>query len=131
MLAIEGFVSPNEKCFESFVAYDDVFQAMSLATRLWRTGRSLFLEIRLPWVVPELSSRTWRTAQWPVQPEGPWWSSEVGLETRNRQMAVEVVVPVMELLPGAGVPAKPVPKEVLCVARSHPGRPATPGRQRL
>ena len=39
----------------------------------------LFLEIRLPW---ELSDRTWRTEQCPVQPEGPWWSSDVGLVLR-------------------------------------------------
>ena len=52
-------------------------------------------------------SFTWRTAQWPVQPEGPWWSSDVGLVTRKRQKAVEVDVRIVELLPGAGAPAKP------------------------
>ena len=58
---------------------------------------------------------------WPVQPEGPWWSSGVGLVTRKRQKAVEVDVRVVELLPGAGAPAKPQSRWRYFVVPDHTG----------
>ena len=66
-------------------------------------------------------SFTWRTAQWPVQPDGPWWRSNVGLVTRKRQKAVEVDVRVVELLPGAGAPAKPQSRKRYFAVPDHTG----------